>query len=347
MWRPWLSAGLVWSGIITNRFKLYTHCLTAVRLYPRLPPTLHPAGLVGSGIITKQFKEIRQTVMDTVLETFFDAEFLANYIGQKAAALEESNYIQSKIKTILEGDDVDAILDKHLDGLMLKPEGVYCYTATLLHSAGSCLSSHHRSEARPQAPCDTMLPPPPSLPLVGRPRRQALSLQLTQVTESALAFSLSLVNTLVPPPLLLPFSRAGGPLGSCFGSLSPSCPGPHLPGMMLAMVGMTGQSLKPMVKPFVMGMDAEIAPMLTSYLDPSAAHLPFPCPCERGGGEGGVGISGSVPSGVLSHVLSARSRVWRWVGHSHILSWATTTLPLVCRQCRAMSRALVLVIVDR
>ena len=41
------------------------------------------AGLVGSGIITKQFKEIRQTVMDTVLETFFDAEFLANYIGQK------------------------------------------------------------------------------------------------------------------------------------------------------------------------------------------------------------------------------------------------------------------------
>jgi hypothetical protein len=133
-----------------------TNWLAVKMLFDRVP------GLVGSGIITKQFKEIRQTVMDTVLETFFDAEFLANYIGQKTAALEESNYIQGKIKTILEGDDVDAILDKHLDGLMLKPEG-----------------------------------------------------------------------------------------------------------MMLAMVGMTGQTLKPMVKPFVMGMDAEIAPMLTSYLDPS------------------------------------------------------------------------------
>ena len=33
-------------------------------------------GLVGSGIITEQFVEIRQTVMETVLETFFDVAFL-------------------------------------------------------------------------------------------------------------------------------------------------------------------------------------------------------------------------------------------------------------------------------
>lgn len=40
-------------------------------------------------------------------------------------------------------------------------------------------------------------------------------------------------------------------------------------GMMLAMVGMTPQSMKPMVKPFVTGMDVEIAPLITSQFDPS------------------------------------------------------------------------------
>jgi hypothetical protein len=57
-------------------------------------------GLVGSGIITQQFKEIRQTVMETVLETFFDEEFLGDYVKDKADEFEESNYLVGKIREV-------------------------------------------------------------------------------------------------------------------------------------------------------------------------------------------------------------------------------------------------------
>ena len=41
----------------------------------------------------------------------------------QAAALEDSDYLKTKIRGILEGSEVDGILDRQLDGLMLKPEG--------------------------------------------------------------------------------------------------------------------------------------------------------------------------------------------------------------------------------
>eukprot|EP00040_Diaphanoeca_grandis_P034025 m.209438 g.209438 ORF g.209438 m.209438 type:complete len:348 (-) comp33039_c4_seq1:280-1323(-) len=133
-----------------------TNFIAIKMLFDRVP------GLIGSGIITKQFKEIRQTVMDTVLETFFDSEFLGKYIGEKATELEDSKYIQKKIRSILECEDIDKVVDKHLNMIMTRPEG-----------------------------------------------------------------------------------------------------------MMLMMVGMDGMSLKPMVLPFIHNLDSEIAPMVTSHIDPS------------------------------------------------------------------------------
>lgn len=102
-------------------------------------------------------------VMDTVLETFFDAPSLSQYVGDKAEQLKSSDYLQSKIRAILESEEVDAILTKHLDILFTKQEG-----------------------------------------------------------------------------------------------------------MMLMMVGMTSQSLKPMVKPFLVQMDAEIAPAMAGKFDPKS-----------------------------------------------------------------------------
>lgn len=149
----WLSIralGLFgFSGGITN-------WLAIKMLFDRVP------FLIGSGVITKQFKEIRQTVMDTVLETFFDSAFLGQYIGDKAAELEQSDFLRKKIAGILEDDEVDAMLLKHLEALMLKPEG-----------------------------------------------------------------------------------------------------------MMLAMIGMNAESLRPLVRPMVLALDVEIAPMITSQFDPA------------------------------------------------------------------------------
>lgn len=127
-----------------------------------------------SGIITQQFKEIRQTVMDTVLETFFDAHFLGNYVQTKAAQLEDSNYLSAlplvpctlqpvlprcnvalkpvlccamrwpsvvrKIREVLESPETDAMLTKHVEAIFTRPEGM-CARPSLLpmHSiSASC-----------------------------------------------------------------------------------------------------------------------------------------------------------------------------------------------------------------
>lgn len=95
-----------------------TNWLAVKMLFDKVP------GLVGSGIITQQFKEIRQTVMETVLDTFFDAEFLGDYVVDKADEFEKSNYLQGKIKAVLEGPETDEIVTKHIGLLFTKPEGM-------------------------------------------------------------------------------------------------------------------------------------------------------------------------------------------------------------------------------
>lgn len=37
-------------------------------------------GIVGSGVIPGRFKEIRETVKDTIMVTFFDREYLKGYM---------------------------------------------------------------------------------------------------------------------------------------------------------------------------------------------------------------------------------------------------------------------------
>ena len=55
--------------------------------------------------------------METVLETFFDAKFLGNYVKDKAALLEQSDYLRSRIAMILEMEEVDTMLLKHLEAV--------------------------------------------------------------------------------------------------------------------------------------------------------------------------------------------------------------------------------------
>lgn len=95
MYIPFRALGLFgFSGGITN-------WLAVKMLFDRVPY------LAGSGVITKQFKEIRQTVMDTVLETFFDAAFLGKYIADKAVQMENSDFLRSRIAKILDSAEVD------------------------------------------------------------------------------------------------------------------------------------------------------------------------------------------------------------------------------------------------
>jgi len=111
----WLSVQAIglfgFSGGVTN-------WLAVKMLFDKVP------GLVGSGIITQQFKEIRQTVMETVLETFFDSEFLGGYVKGKAEEFEKSDYLVGKIREVLQGEETDKLVQKHVEGIFAKPEGM-------------------------------------------------------------------------------------------------------------------------------------------------------------------------------------------------------------------------------
>jgi len=88
----------------------------------------HVPGLVGSGVVTRQFKVIRQTVMETVLDTFFDADYLGSYVVDKAAAFANSSFLSDKIQLILQDPAVEVAVEKELAAMGMRPEGMMLMT---------------------------------------------------------------------------------------------------------------------------------------------------------------------------------------------------------------------------
>ena len=60
-----------------------TNWLAIKMLFDEVP------GLYGSGVIPKRFKEIRQTVKNVILGTFFDEVYLKKYLNGKAKSFLE------------------------------------------------------------------------------------------------------------------------------------------------------------------------------------------------------------------------------------------------------------------
>jgi len=79
--------------------------------------------LYGSGIILDRFKEIRETVKNVIMRTFFDREYLTKYLDQKAPTILSSLNLNEKLKQLLESPTVDALIDSKLTELNTKPEG--------------------------------------------------------------------------------------------------------------------------------------------------------------------------------------------------------------------------------
>jgi len=80
--------------------------------------------LYGSGIILDRFKEIRETVKNVIMRTFFDREYLTKYLDQKAPTILSSLNLNEKLKQLLESPTVDALIDSKLTELNTKPEGM-------------------------------------------------------------------------------------------------------------------------------------------------------------------------------------------------------------------------------
>jgi len=96
-----------------------TNWLAIKMLFDKIP------GLYGSGIIEDRFVEIRETVKDVIMRTFFNTEYLETYLSQKAEQLLGSFDVEGKLKELLESPVVDEIIDTKLEELTQRPEGMW------------------------------------------------------------------------------------------------------------------------------------------------------------------------------------------------------------------------------
>eukprot|EP01104_Vermistella_antarctica_P020306 TRINITY_DN8643_c0_g1_i1.p1 TRINITY_DN8643_c0_g1~~TRINITY_DN8643_c0_g1_i1.p1 ORF type:complete len:352 (+),score=104.08 TRINITY_DN8643_c0_g1_i1:336-1391(+) len=124
-----ITMRLVVPDLIASRFVLaiglfgfsggITNWLAIKMLFDRIP------GVYGSGIIPSKFVEIRETVKNVVLKTFFDAEFIRHYLSQKASQLATSMNLDERLKAILESPVVSEFIDAKLAELGSRPEGMW------------------------------------------------------------------------------------------------------------------------------------------------------------------------------------------------------------------------------
>ena len=110
-WKYLLSFGLFgFAGGFTN-------WLAVKMLFDRIP------GLAGSGVIPRQFKAIRMTVKNTIMKTFFDAEYLDNYLSTHAKSFLGKIDLGAKIRAVLDNPETDALIVTKLQEASAKPEG--------------------------------------------------------------------------------------------------------------------------------------------------------------------------------------------------------------------------------
>lgn len=110
-----LSLGLFgFAGGITN-------WLAIKMLFDRIQ--VGPVSLIGSGVIPRRFKEIRRTVKDTIMVTFFDPAYLRHYLGERTKGMVESLDVEGKVIQMLNTPEIDALLAVKLSEAAATPEG--------------------------------------------------------------------------------------------------------------------------------------------------------------------------------------------------------------------------------
>jgi len=97
-----LSVGLFgFAGGITN-------WLAVTMLFQRVP------GLYGSGVIPVRYVQIRETVKDVIMATFFDPAFLEMYLGTKLEQMGGDLDTDQVVSDMVESDEFDRRLDEKL-----------------------------------------------------------------------------------------------------------------------------------------------------------------------------------------------------------------------------------------
>eukprot|EP00004_Rigifila_ramosa_P002908 TRINITY_DN12971_c0_g1_i1.p2 TRINITY_DN12971_c0_g1~~TRINITY_DN12971_c0_g1_i1.p2 ORF type:complete len:294 (-),score=80.97 TRINITY_DN12971_c0_g1_i1:48-929(-) len=124
-----------------------TNWLAVEMLFEKIP------FLYGSGVIPTRFKEIRETVKNTILKTFFDPVFLERYLSQKADQLKTSSKLQEQLQALLESPAMMETIERQVAGLETRPEGmVFAMMGVPLASLTPVISAFVRGMAQEAVP---------------------------------------------------------------------------------------------------------------------------------------------------------------------------------------------------
>lgn len=95
-----------------------TNWIAITMLFDEIP------GLAGSGIIPKQFQQIKSTMKNMIMDTFFSTEFLEKQVKDKLSKFASKDAIEGKLKGLLDSPDFETMLDTKLAEMADKPMGM-------------------------------------------------------------------------------------------------------------------------------------------------------------------------------------------------------------------------------
>jgi len=95
-----------------------TNWLAVKMLFDKIP------GLYGSGVIPMQYKNIRKTVKNEIMHTFFDEDYLKGYIAQRAPELLKKLNISERLMQVINAPDFDAKMAAKLEEISATPQGM-------------------------------------------------------------------------------------------------------------------------------------------------------------------------------------------------------------------------------
>jgi len=95
----------------------FTNWLAIKMLFDRIP------FMYGSGVIPRQFKEIRETIKEAIMGTFFDQAYLERYLRERGAQLLAAADLATQVRRALERPAFEASLAAELERVAAAPEG--------------------------------------------------------------------------------------------------------------------------------------------------------------------------------------------------------------------------------
>ena len=107
---------LLWGGA----FGLSGGLTNSIAIHMLFEPVCN---LPGTGVIPRNFKEIRKSVKDTMMRTFFDGPHVQQFVESRIKAMASSLDLGAKLVDVLSTQEADELITKALTGLLEKPEG--------------------------------------------------------------------------------------------------------------------------------------------------------------------------------------------------------------------------------